>query len=399
MGNKTNLPIRPEREPTRTGMSAETLQRAFLDNLFYLLGRFRDVASPHDYYMAAAYTVRDRMLERWIKTAQTYKETGARTVCYLSAEFLIGPQLRQNLINLGIFDAAAEAAGGLGLEYEAILQQEEEPGLGSGGLGRLAACYLDSLATLQIPAIGYGIRYEFGIFDQEIRDGWQVEVSDRWLRNGNPWELARPQLRFPVRFGGHTEQRRGEDGRLRVHWEPELVINGTAFDTPVLGYGVNNANLLRLWKSEACEGFDFHAFNLGDYYGAVDAEVVAENLTKVLYPNDEPEVGKELRLKQQYFFVSCTLQDMIRLHLQQSDGLDGLQRQVRGPAQRHPSGDRGARTDAPAGGRARPGLGPGLGDLPPDLRLHQPHPAARGPGNLAPGPVRAPAAAPSGDDL
>jgi starch phosphorylase len=324
MNHKNNLPVHPEQEPTRTGMSAETLQRALLDNLFYLLGRFRDVASPHDYYMAAAYTVRDRMLGRWVKTAQTYKATGARTVCYLSAEFLIGPQLRNNLINLGIVDAAAEAADGLGLDYEAILQQEEEPGLGSGGLGRLAACYLDSLATLQIPAIGYGIRYEFGIFDQEIRDGWQVEVSDRWLRNGNPWELARPGLRFPVRFGGRTEQWRGEDGRLHVHWEPELVINGPAFDTPVLGYGVANANLLRLWKSEACEGFDFQAFNLGDYYGAVDSEVVAENLTKVLYPNDEPEVGKELRLKQQYFFVSCTLQDMIRLHLQQSDTLEGL---------------------------------------------------------------------------
>jgi starch phosphorylase len=169
---------------------------------------------------------------------------------------------------------------------------------------------MDSLATLEIPAIGYGIRYEFGIFDQIIKDGWQVEVTDAWLRNGNPWELPRPALRYPVNLGGRTEHFTDGQGVARVKWIPEYTVYGVAYDTPILGYGVNNVNLLRLWKSEARELFDFQAFNMGDYYGAVNEMVVAENLSKVLYPNDEPEAGKELRLKQQYFFVSCSLQDM-----------------------------------------------------------------------------------------
>jgi starch phosphorylase len=174
---------------------------------------------------------------------------------------------------------------------------------------------MDSMATLQIPAIGYGIRYEFGIFQQEIVDGWQVEESDAWLYNGNPWELPRPKLRFAIGFGGRTERYQDEQGRSRVRWIPDSVVNGQAFDTPILGFGCANTNLLRLWKSEAPRSFDFQSFNTGDYYGAVDGKVQAETISKVLYPNDEPEVGKELRLKQQYFFVSCSLQDMIRLHL------------------------------------------------------------------------------------
>ncbi len=315
--------LHPAEEPVRTGMSVAALKRAIADNLFYVLGRFPDVATDHDYYMAVAYTVRDRLLDRWIKSAQTYKLTRARTLCYLSAEFLPGPHLGNNLTNLGILDNTRQALAELDLSLDEILEQEDEPGLGSGGLGRLAACYLDSLATLQIPAIGYGIRYEFGIFHQKIEDGWQVELTDSWLRNGNPWELPRPKLRFPVKFGGYTEHYR-DDGRLVVKWVPDLVMQGVAYDTPILGFGVANANLLRLWKSEACEAFDLQSFNTGNYYGAVNAKVVAENVTKILYPNDEPEVGKELRLKQQYFFVSCSLQDMIRLHLRFSDSLDGF---------------------------------------------------------------------------
>jgi starch phosphorylase len=319
-------PSRPvnNHEHTRTGMSAEALQRAFLDNLFYLQGRPWDAATDHDRYMAAAYTVRDRLLDRWIRTAKAYKQAGARTVCYLSAEYLLGPHLANNVLNLGILEQVREAAQKLGVGFDEILDQEEEPGLGNGGLGRLAACYLDSLATLQIPAIGYGIRYEFGIFDQEIQDGWQKEITDLWLRNGNPWELARPKLRFPVRFGGHTEHHTDAQGRLTVEWIPGLVVNGVAHDTPIAGYGVENTNLLRLWRAEAAKTFDFDAFNAGDYYRAVDANIVAENITKVLYPNDEPQVGKELRLRQQYFFASCSLQDMLRLYLQYSDDLDGF---------------------------------------------------------------------------
>ncbi len=305
-----------ENERTRTGLSVEALKRAITDNLFYTQGRFHDVATPYDHYMALAYAVRDRLLHRWIGTAKTAKNTKARTVCYLSAEFLMGPQLGNNLINLDIYDQVKEAVEGLGLDLDELIEQEEEPGLGNGGLGRLAACYLDSLSTLQIPAIGYGILYEYGIFDQKIEDGWQIELTDKWMRYGSPWGIIRPKIGFSVKFGGHTEGYKDEHGRYRVKWVPSSVVNGIADDYPVLGYKVNNANLLRLWRSQACESFDFQAFNVGDYYGAVNEKVIAENITKVLYPNDEPEAGKELRLKQQYFFVSCSLQDMIRIFLQ-----------------------------------------------------------------------------------
>lgn len=265
--------------------------------------------------MALAYTVRDRLLQRWICTAETYRERQSRTVCYLSAEYLMGPQLATNVLNLGIEEALREALEGMGLRFEDLAAQEEEPGLGSGGLGRLAACYLDSLATLEIPSIGYGIRYEFGIFDQEIRDGWQVEVTDKWLRAGNPWEVAQPEITFDVRFGGHTESgMRG--GKYRVRWVPERVVRGMAYDTPILGHRVNTANLLRLWTAVAAESFDFRAFNTGDYDRAVEEKMMSENVTKVLYPNDDPPQGKELRLMQQYFFVSCSLQDMFRLFRQ-----------------------------------------------------------------------------------
>src|SRR5262252_5245115 len=296
-------------DPTRTGLTADALRRAVLDNLAYLQARYPEIATPHDWYMALAYSVRDRMLARWVSTARTYVARDVKVACYLSAEFLIGPQLGSNLLNLGIESAAREAMHALGQDLDALAGIEEEPGLGNGGLGRLAACFLDSMATLEIPAIGYGIRYEFGIFDQDIRDGWQVEVTDKWLQKGNPWEIVRSELSFYVNFGGHTET----DSDAKVRWIPANRVKGVAYDTPVLGYRVNTCNTLRLWKSEAVESFDFQEFNVGDYYGAVHGKVVSETLTKVLYPNDEPEIGKRLRLAQQYFFVSCSLQDMLRL--------------------------------------------------------------------------------------
>jgi starch phosphorylase len=274
--------------------------------------------------MALSYTVRDRLLQRWINTSRTYVKQDVRVVCYLSAEFLLGPHLGNNLINLGIYDQIRQAVEESGLNLDELIEQEEEPGLGNGGLGRLAACYMDSLSTQEIPAIGYGIRYEYGIFDQEIRDGWQVEITDKWLQYGNPWEIARPQIVYRVKFGGHTEPYTDEDGIYRVRWVPHEVVKGIAYDTPILGYRVNTANLLRLWKAEATESFDFQAFNVGDYYGAVDQKIISENITKVLYPNDEPIQGKELRLEQQYFFVSCSLQDMIRIHLASGNGLENF---------------------------------------------------------------------------
>jgi starch phosphorylase len=303
----------PAPESIRTGLSAEALRRAVLDNLAYMQAKFPDIATPHDWYMALAYSVRDRLLARWVSTVRAYAAHDVKVACYLSAEFLIGPQLGNNLVNLGVEGAASEAMQALGQDLKALAEIEEEPGLGNGGLGRLAACYLDSLATVQAPAIGYGIRYEFGIFDQQIRDGWQVEVTDKWLQKGSPWEVVRPQVSYAVNFGGHTETCADGQGRDRVFWRPARVVKGVACDMPVLGYRVNTCNTLRLWKSEAVESFDFQDFNVGDYYGAVDEKVSSETLSKVLYPNDEPEIGKRLRLAQQYFFVSCSLQDMLRL--------------------------------------------------------------------------------------
>ncbi|NLI80324.1 MAG: glycogen/starch/alpha-glucan phosphorylase [Deltaproteobacteria bacterium] len=298
----------------RSDMSLQALLRTFREHLFYTQGRFPGGATTNDLYMALAYTVRDQLLHRWVKSVEQLNRQDIRIVAYLSAEFLLGPHLENNMINLGIYDEVCRTAEEAGFDIQAIFDQEEEPGLGNGGLGRLAACYLDSLATLEIPAIGYGIRYEFGIFDQEIRDGWQVEHTDEWLHLGNPWEIARPEITCQVGFGGRTEPYEDDRGRYRVRWIPHRTVKGVAYDTPIQGYRVNTCNLLRLWKAEAVESFEFEAFNVGDYYGAVEQKVKSENITKVLYPNDEPVQGKQLRLEQQYFFVSCSLQDMLRIH-------------------------------------------------------------------------------------
>jgi starch phosphorylase len=311
---------------TDPGMTADDIRAAIVEKLFCMQAKFPEVATRHDYYLALAYAVRDLLLRRWIDTAYTYFARESRTVIYLSAEYLVGPQLGSNLVNLGLMEEARAAVSGLGLDLDVLLDEEEEPGLGNGGLGRLAACYMDSLATLAIPAIGYGIRYEFGIFHQAIHDGGQVELTDKWLRLGNPWEIARPEIGFDVKFGGGTEAFTNSRGRYCVNWIPHRMVKGIPYDMPVTGYAVRNVNMLRLWKAEACESFDFSAFNIGDYYRAVEAKVASENLTKVLYPNDEPVAGKRLRLEQQHFFVSCSLQDLIRMHLQRQKNLEGFHR-------------------------------------------------------------------------
>jgi len=302
-----------ELDEDRTALGKEAIKTAFLDDLFYMQGKFPGLATKRDYYMALAYAVRDRMLQRWISTAANYTKHGSRTVAYLSAEFLMGPHLGNNLINLGIYDRVKEGITELGLNFDELLAEEAEPGLGNGGLGRLAACFIDSLATLEVPALGYGIRYEFGIFRQEIVDGWQVEKTDKWLSFGNPWELMRPEWTVDVYFGGNVDHYTDANHNLRVRWLPERIVNGVPYDTPILGYLSNTANTLRLWRAEAPESFDFAIFNSGDYYGAVNQKVTSENLSKVLYPNDDQLRGKELRLEQQYFFVSCSLQDMMRI--------------------------------------------------------------------------------------
>jgi starch phosphorylase len=299
----------------RTGLAVADIKQSFLDNLFCGMGRVPRAATRNDAYTALALTVRDRLLHQGVRTVEAFHEQDARVVAYLSAEFLPGPHLANNLLNLGISDPTRQAMSELNLDLDALIEQEEEPGLGNGGLGRLASCYMDSLASLEVPAIGFGLRYEFGIFDQIIRDGWQVEITDKWLRFGNPWEIARPEVAFDVPFGGHTEAATDAHGRYHVRWVPQTVVKGVAYDTPILGYRVGTCNLLRLWKAEAVESFDFAAFNQGDYYSAVEDKMSSENITKVLYPNDEPPQGKILRLQQQFFFVTCSLQNMIRVHL------------------------------------------------------------------------------------
>jgi starch phosphorylase len=295
-------------------MSITDLRQSFLDNLLCSLGRVPMAATPNDIYKALALTVRDRVHKQGVRTTEAGMEQEARVVAYLSAEFLPGPHLANNLLNLGIVEPARQALSAFGLDLDQVVEQEEEPGLGNGGLGRLASCFMDSLASAEVPAVGYGIRYEFGIFEQAIKNGWQVELTDKWLRFGNAWEIVRPEIYYEVKFGGHTEVGRDEHGRYHVRWLPDTEVKGEAYDTPILGYRVGTCNTLRLWKAEAVESFDFAAFNHGDYYRAVADKMESENIAKVLYPNDELAQGKALRLQQQYFFVSCSLQDMIRAH-------------------------------------------------------------------------------------
>ncbi|MGA7829649.1 MAG: glycogen/starch/alpha-glucan phosphorylase [Terracidiphilus sp.] len=311
---------------SRTALGVEALAQSFLDNLFFVQGRSTERATVNDLYMALAHTVRDRLVERWIQTVKNYQAQDVRVVCYLSAEFLTGPHLANNLINLGIYDETEQAMRQLGIDLNTLIEQEEEPGLGNGGLGRLASCFMDSLATLDIPAIGYGIRYEYGIFDQQIRDGWQVESTDKWLRLGNPWALERPEDAFEVKMGGRTEKHTDAKGKERVTWIPQKLVRGVPHDTPILGYRTNTANTMRLWAAQAVESFDFETFNHGDFFGAVADKVSSENISKILYPNDEGVQGKQLRLAQQFFFVSCSLQHILKIQSTQKRPLAELHR-------------------------------------------------------------------------
>jgi starch phosphorylase len=322
MKRHTRKPDMASGKDVHFGLDVESIKRDFLENLFTYRAKFPEVATPNDNYLALSYTVRARLLHRWIHTSHTYFSLNCRMVAYLSAEFLIGPQLGNNLISLGIWEPTQQAMEELGLSLEELLEQEEEPGLGNGGLGRLAACYLDSLASLEIPATGYGIRYEFGTFGQAIKDGWQVEVLDHWLHLGYPWEISHPEIAFKVGFGGHTEHYSDSKGRYRVRWIPEQIVKGFPNDTPILGHRTNTVNMLRLWQAQAYTSLDLQAFNVGDYRRAVEENALSENITKIIYPNDESKAGKRLRLQQQYFFISCSLQDMIRIYSQHEQTMD-----------------------------------------------------------------------------
>ncbi|XP_074765093.1 glycogen phosphorylase, liver form isoform X1 [Athene noctua] len=283
------------------------LKRGFNRHLHFTLVKDRNVATPRDYYFALAHTVRDHLVGRWIRTQQYYYEKDPKRIYYLSLEFYMGRTLQNTMINLGLQNACDEAIYQLGLDMEELEEIEEDAGLGNGGLGRLAACFLDSMATLGLAAYGYGIRYEYGIFNQKIRDGWQVEEADDWLRHGNPWEKARPEYMLPVHFYGRVEH-----AATGIKWVDTQVVLALPYDTPVPGYMNNTVNTMRLWSARAPNDFNLRDFNVGDYIQAVLDRNLAENISRVLYPNDNFFEGKELRLKQEYFVVAATLQDIIR---------------------------------------------------------------------------------------
>jgi starch phosphorylase len=321
-------PSEPLIEDDRTGMTRPVIARAFVDNLVSLQGKSKITATPRDRFFALAYTVRDRLFHRWIATHQAAYVADARRVYYLSAEYLVGRSLATNLYNLGLWEEARLAMADEGYDLRDLLEEEVDAGLGNGGLGRLAACFLDSLATLGIPAVGYGLRYEFGIFQQVMQQGHQVEVPDEWLRFGNPWEIPRPEYAVTVRFGGQTEAVPDGHGGFRVRWHAEEHVIGIPYDTPVAGFQNDVVNTMRLWRARAANELDLSTFNAGDYIRATLAKNASETISKVLYPNDHSPQGKELRLRQQYFFVACSVADILRRYQYTNRGFDNLPEKV-----------------------------------------------------------------------
>ncbi len=302
-------------ESVRTGKSPEALRRAFVDHVEFSRGKTFDAAGPWDRYTALALTVRDRLAKAWVNTQRRYYQQDVKRAYYLSAEYLLGRALGNNLINMGAWDMTREALREQNVDLTSLLEMEPDAGLGNGGLGRLAACFLDSLATLDLPAVGYGIRYEFGIFSQELLRGYQVERADEWLKFGNPWEIVRPNRVVPVRFYGHVETTQLPDGRQAAQWVGGKTVMGVPWDTPIAGFGGKTVNTLRLWQARASAEFDFALFNDGDYERSVVEKNDSEVISKVLYPNDANQAGKELRLKQEYFFVACSIADIMRRYL------------------------------------------------------------------------------------
>ncbi len=302
----------PDTAPdNRYGSDCNAITWDFAEHLKYSMGCDRYSATSRDRYAALALTVRDRLIHQWINTQQSHHNNLAKRIYYFSLEFLMGRAMTNNIINLQLEEPFREALASLGYTLEELADEEVDAGLGNGGLGRLAACFLDSMATLDLPAFGYGIRYNYGIFKQRIINGYQAEQPDDWLRFGNPWEIERTDLSIPVRFGGRVESFL-EDNRMQYKWIDTYDVIGIAYDIPIVGYGGKTVNTLRLWSARAAEAFNFHEFNEGDYVEAVKSKVMAENLSQVLYPNDKLYLGKELRLQQQYFFVACSLSDIIR---------------------------------------------------------------------------------------
>ena len=298
------------------GMTADDIRRGFLNNLEYNIAKDKYSLTPYDQFLSMSYTVRERLIERWIASRQQYHQGNVKRIYYLSMEFLLGRLLGDNIMNLQLTEACEQTARDLGLEMEEILDQEHDAGLGNGGLGRLAACFLDSMATLKLPAVGYGIRYDFGIFNQKIMNGNQHEFPELWLQFRNPWEIERPEYKVTIKYYGKTMYYTEPNGHTRIDWIDTEDVIALPYDIPIPGYGVNNVNTLRLWSARAADEFNLQYFNNGDYIGACQDKITSENISKVLYPNDNNVSGRELRLKQQYFFTSASLQDIIRRYLQ-----------------------------------------------------------------------------------
>ncbi|MEP0845947.1 MAG: glycogen/starch/alpha-glucan phosphorylase [Phycisphaerae bacterium] len=315
---------KPPKTPPLTRPTAKAILKAFDQHLEYSQAKHWDGATPHDFYMSLARAVRDSIMEALITTQSTYRERDVRRVYYLSMEYMLGRQLRNNLVCLGVYDDVAAALAERGLDLDGLCELEPDAGLGNGGLGRLAACYLDSAATLELPMYGYGLRYEYGIFDQDIVDGWQVERPDYWLRLGTPWQIVRPDFACAVRMYGHVEDRYDAKGGYRPTWVNYRTVLALPYDMPIVACGPKTVNLLRLWAARASESFDLAAFNRGGYVEAVREQALTETITKVLYPNDETDMGRELRLVQEYFFVAATISDIIRRYEVSHDDITKL---------------------------------------------------------------------------
>ncbi len=309
-------------------VNIETMKQAILNRLYFGVVRSPESASARDIFIAVSQTVMEWLAKGWLKTQNSYYEQDVKRVYYISMEFLLGRSLKSHLLNLGILDLVRDALEELHYDFDTLIQMEADAGLGNGGLGRLAACYLDSMATLGIPAYGYGIRYDYGIFDQKIVNGYQVEAPDEWLRYGNPWEICRGEYLYPVRFYGrviHYTDARGKEVADLVDTQEVLAM---AYDVPIPGYGIETVNTLRLWQAQSPHGFEFNYFNHGNYIRAIEDIALVENISRVLYPNDSISEGQELRLKQEYFLVSATIQDILRRYTKTHISLDDLPNKV-----------------------------------------------------------------------
>ncbi|HDO34183.1 MAG TPA: glycogen/starch/alpha-glucan family phosphorylase, partial [Chromatiales bacterium] len=306
------------------GLDGASIKRSLANRLIYSVGKDPYTATDRDWFYTLAYLVRDRLIDRWMETQRACYREDAKRVYYLSLEFLIGRSLANSMLNMDFYEECRSALKEVALDLGRIEALETDAGLGNGGLGRLAACLLDSMATLRIPGYGYGIRYEYGLFKQAIRDGRQMEHPENWLRYGNPWEFSRPEVLYLIRFGGRVEASHDAQGRLCHHWAGAEEVMAMAYDTPIPGYRTHTVNNLRLWSARASRDFNLQYFNEGDYIGALQAQIESENLSRVLYPDDTSASGRTLRLKQEYFFVSASLQDILHRFLRHHEYLEEL---------------------------------------------------------------------------